>query len=519
MTEQVLQVVTESLGGLPLARRAIAGDHTAWYVTRPGGREAWHERVTATRRDGAWYESLGPAFGDRPMARERLARCAAASGVVVTTGQQPGLFGGPIYTLSKALSALEFANALEQATGVPVAPVFWAATDDADFAEAASVWLRIAGGAERVSQDQVPTEGIPLAEVPLEGLDGALAALAEACGSAPDAGAYAAVRGAYTPGATVGSAYLTLLRAVLEPLGIAVLDASHPAVQATSRVTLHAALSTAAEVNAALAARERELVAAGYTPQVGSMPDLSLVFGRAEGRKVRVPVSEASGVAVRDGVWSPNVLLRPVVERVILPTVAYLAGPGEVAYFAQVSAVAGALQLPSPLVLPRWSGTVLEPGVRDVLERRGISWRSLETLHGAERDLAVAHTDPRILGTLKAWRAAIATHGAALQSALEGQAQVMDPRVVDGTVRGMQWRADRLERRILAGAKRREAAAMAELAMVRGALFPGGKRQERALSFVPLLAHYGDAVTDAMRRGAARHAEALLRGEAPPVDP
>lgn len=519
MTVPPLQVVTEALGGSPLARAALAGEAGEWYGHRPSGVAEWREHIMSVRGvGGSWLEQLAPAFAASGAAAARLLH-AATSGVVVTTGQQPGLFGGPMYTLSKALSALALADVLQTETGIPVAPVFWAATDDADFAEASSVWLRLAGGARRVSHDQLPTEGIPLADVPLEGCEAALAMLEESCGSAADPTVLAAVRAAYTPGATIGGAYLQLMRTLLEPMGIAVLDASHPAVLAAGRPVMETALRRASDVNQELTAREAALTVRGFSAQVTAMPELSLVFGRVQGRKVRIPVSEALAVAAQGGVWSPNVLLRPLVERAILPTAGYLAGPGEVAYFAQVSAVADAIGAPRPRVLPRWSGTVLEPAVLDLLARRGIAWRDLEAPHGAEAQIAAAATDPRILAQLDAWRGGIAKHGAELQALLGLQPDVLDARVVDGSVRAMQWRADRLQRRILAGAKRREAGAMHDVETLRGALFPGGKRQERALSFAPMMAQHGPVVVAAMREAATRHAMALVQGEAIPRDP
>lgn len=510
-----LQVITESLGGSPLARRGMAGELGAWFATRPANADAWRARVLATARPGDWANDLAPAISPAGVLPARLRETAAAGGVVVTTGQQPGLFGGPVYTLAKALSALELADALQRATGRPVAPVFWAATDDADFAEASRVWCRTTDGAVELVQRQLPTEGIPMADVPLEGIEESLALLLEACGSSAD-GAYArAVRDAYRAGATVGGAYLALLRAILEPLGIAVLDASHPAVRSRSRGYLEQALRHGSEVNAALRAREAEIVGAGLEPQVAALPDLTLVFTRVAGRKVRVPVSESLAVATdAAAVLSPNVLLRPALERQLLPTVAYVAGPGEFAYFAQVSAVATSLGWEVPLAVPRWSCTVVEPAVARLSDRCGVSWRDLAVPHAAERRIAEGAMSPEARDALVALRATLDEAGATLRARLAKAAVVLDPRVIEGTMRQMTWRVDRLERRLLAGVKRREATLMSDLARARGAVFPGGARQERALSFVPMLAVHGEPLLAAMRSGARAHAAAILDGHA-----
>ena len=133
------------------ARALLDGTLPAtWSAPRPATAAAWRERALAGRtaplgRDWGW--TLREAFASSGPAAARLARVSEGQGVVVTTGQQPGLFGGPLYTLVKALSALALADAIERATGVPAAPVFWAATDDTDFAEGASVALPTADGA------------------------------------------------------------------------------------------------------------------------------------------------------------------------------------------------------------------------------------------------------------------------------------------------------------------------------------------------------------------------------------
>jgi uncharacterized protein YllA (UPF0747 family) len=497
----------------------MAGQLGPWFVERPAFAAAWRERVDRTARADDWATILTPALSNAGILPDRLRQVVAAGGVVVTTGQQPGLFGGPLYTLAKALSALELADAIQAATGRPVAPVFWAATDDADFAEATQVWCRTSSGAEKLVQRQPATDGIPMAEVPLEGASDALAALLDACGSSADASIPRLVQRTYGDGATIGSAYVGLLRGLLEPLGIAVLDASHPGVRAATAPHIVEALQRAADIGAALAAREGEILAGGFRPQVPAMPDLSLVFTRFAERKVRVPLSEARAVALdANARLSPNVLLRPAVERRILPTVAYVAGPGEFSYFAQVTAVASVLGWEAPLAVPRWSGTILEPAVAELVRRCGVEWGDLADPHAAERAVAVAAAPARVLEMIEGMRAAVLATGASVKASLSETSAALDPRVVDGTVRSMTWRVDRLERRLLAGVKRRDVERMHDLAIARGALFPGGDRQERAHSFIPLLAVHGAALIDGVRAAARRHAEALVHGRSLPAD-
>lgn len=516
------RIITESLGGGSLARRVVAGDAPSpWYVPRPASPEMWRARADDVRAsvDADWLSRLSLAFGATGVAKERLERVAAAGGVVVTTGQQPGLFGGPIYTWSKAIGALELANAIERDTGIPAAPVFWAATDDADFAEARDTWVAHQGGALRLSMPGPAQEGIPMHEHPLGDVSEALERLAEAAGSTVDPAILDAVRLAYHPRQTVGGAYLTLLRVLLQPLGIAVIDASHPALLQAERPWLERALRRGGEIESALLARSVEMRAAGVEPQVADVEGLSLVFGREDGRKVRVPLRLADAVAATPSErLSPNVLLRPVVERAVLPTIAYVAGPGEIAYFAQVSAVAQALGAASPLVVPRWSCTIVEPHVAELLDARGVQCHDLVDADAVEGRLARRTAPDAVMTALQSLRDRVDHETTALGGVIEAEGGLLPPEVVDGLRRQMTWRAERLERRLVAALKRRDDGMRRDVATLRGALYPGGMRQERALNLLPLLARHGAGVLEAMRMAARRHAEALVHGRTLPVD-
>ena len=204
---------------------------------------------------GGWLNAIAPALDAKGAAGDRLERVAREGGVLVTTGQQPGLFGGPLYTWSKAISALELADALEAATGIPAAPLFWAATDDADYAEASVTWVATRTGLRELRLPPATRENASMAEQPLSDVQPLIDQLGVAAGSVAYDEAMSAVREAYLRSATVGEAYLQLMRRVLEPLGIPVLDASHAAVRRAAQPILTRALREASRVDAASSAK------------------------------------------------------------------------------------------------------------------------------------------------------------------------------------------------------------------------------------------------------------------------
>ena len=507
------RVITRALGGSGLTELAIRGDGAGFFPERPRTVEAWRARMDDVRRQAPtdWLKVLRPALGPDAAAMRRLERVAREGGVVVTTGQQPGLFGGPMYTWSKAISALALADVLEESTGIPTAPVFWGATDDADFAEASVTYVATRAGVRQLRLPAPTRPGATMADTPLGDVGALLDELATAAGSAAYDAPLAAARAAYTESETVGEAYLSLVRQVLAPLGIPVLDASHPSIEAASRPLLGLALRKAAQLDTALRDREVALRAAGYEPQVHHVRDLTPVFEYADGTKRRIPSSRASEVAEKRGLrLGPNVLLRPIVERAMLPTVAYAAGPGELAYFAQVAALASTLEAPAPLAVPRWSATIVEPYVDRILARYGLSIDELRDPQGVLKRLVAQRLPVAITGSLAEMRLAIHRAVDALRAALEGERPLVERRVVEGAEGQLMHRVDRLERRVLAAAKRRESAIAADIDTAHAALYPLGRPQERMLNFIPILAREGPTLLEAMRRAAAAHAAALV---------
>lgn len=508
------RVLIESFGGGPLVRAILQGvTPPEWVVPRPRGVEGWRAQVASVRDQApvGWRETLAPAFAASGEAAARLDRVAAAGGVVVTTGQQPGLFGGPLYTLLKALSALALADRLERETGISAAPVFWAATDDADFAEAAWTGVAEAEGFQRLAIARQGADGVVMAEMPLGEVDAVYARLVLAAGSAPNAALLDAVRAAYAPGATIGGAYVALMRSLLEPLGIAVLDAWHPAVRAAARPTLLAALRGANRVDEALSLRTVAIERAGFRAQVARVARLSLVFESHAGAKLRVPLARAAALAVDDAATlSPNVLLRPIVERQLLPTVAYVGGPGELGYFAQVTAVADALDLPRPLAVPRWSATIVEPTIDRRLGRLGLTVADLLDPHAAERQLGERALPQEARVALEGLRTDISARMVGLRTP-DGESPALVPdRVLEGARLQLEHRVARLERRLRAAAYRRDEALGRDMLAVRAALRPEQQRQERRLSAIPFLARHGDLLVTQLKAGAALHAGTLL---------
>jgi uncharacterized protein YllA (UPF0747 family) len=349
--------------------------------------------------------------------------------------------------------------------------------------------------------------GLPMAFVPVGDLGPQIDELRSAAGSAPYPAVLDSVVRAFSPGATIGSAYVTFMRELLAPLGVAVIDASHPAVREQGHSLLVRALERGGTVESALIARDQELKAEGFSPQVQTVRGRSLVFGAFDGRRARVRIGRIDeAMAAPPSELSPNVLLRPILERTILPTVAYLGGPGEIAYFAQVGAVARALDVEAPLILPRWSGIVVEPRIQKILDRYSLDAQQFSDPHAIESRLARESLPPDVRSGIGELRRVVQDQIATL-AAMDHE--LVSSRVMEGLRRNMLHRVERLERRYAAAVKRRGNVALHDVAAARSSLFPLGVPQERALNGIPLLARYGSDLFDSVMTEVEPHAKSL----------
>lgn len=517
----MIKVLTKEFGGSALVRAALTDTlPEGWYEPTRRNSDEWLSAARKVQKEfegSHWLGSLEGAFtssgGDGQAIPERLRRVADANGIVVTTGQQPGLFGGPMYSWSKALSALALADEIERSTGIPAAPVFWAATDDSDYAEASFTVVAHNSDVHRLQMPSQP-DSASMAHTPLGDVSSLMAVFEQSAGSALNVAPLEAVRESYSPDETVGGAYVKLLRKMMEPMGIAVLDASHESVKVAGAPLLRKALRRADDVRDALEERSKAIESQGdYRVQVRPVKNLSLVFSSRDGERKRIAVNHAQRAAAeeQDEMLSPNVLLRPVMEKSILPTVAYVAGPAEYAYFAQVSSIADVLEVSRPAVVPRWSGMVLEPQVQEILERLELDVDDFQDPHAVESRIAREEIPVEVRAAIEGMRQSLRSHSEAIRN--NSQSIPALGKSVAGFEAQMDHRIGRLERRFAAAVKRSGNSRLHEVAVARASLFPTGVMQERVLNIIPWFARYGSQVMDGMLNAARNHAATLLNSD------
>ena len=346
------------------------------------------------------------AFGAGEPTMESIRRLGDPDCLAVVTGQQVGLFLGPAFTLYKALTAVRLSQSLN-ARGLKTVPVFWLATEDHDLEEVAQTYtlnddyeaVRLHDPGERPAS-QSPVGRVKLTEAisgQLDLLESLLPAGDERTQLLDD------LRTAYQPGVTWSQSFARFLTRLFGNWGVVVLDPLDEAIHRLAAPTFHKVLRQAAELRLLLQARSDDLVKGGYHAQVHVGDESTLLFAEREGNRLPVhsssagtgqfSIGENGSVSLEDLEaeveaqplnFSPNVLLRPVVQDTLLPTIAYVAGPSEVAYLGQAEVLYSALGRPMPAILPRSGFTLIDRRVERWMEKYQVTvndvWQGEEHL-------------------------------------------------------------------------------------------------------------------------------------------
>ena len=433
-----------------------------------------------------------------------------AEGVAVVTGQQTGLFGGPLYTLHKAAAAIVDARALTEETGIPAAPLFWLQEEDHDFDEIASSTVLGADGCPV----QVTVEGLPeqagwpvafrrLGPSVLTALDQVEAALD---GLPHTAEVMGLLRASYTPDSTCSDAFRTVLERLFAPYGLLIVDPMSPALRdAASPVHAHA-FAAAGPLSEALSAQGEALAAAGRPVPVYVRPDAPLSFVHPdglEGPRFRVePEGDGYRLCGAERVVShaemegwprtTSALLRPLLQDSWLPTAAYVGGPGELAYLAQLPPGWEGFDLPVPLVVPRARFVLVETAIQRTLDALELTVADLELGRDALLTrlgrAGAGRPDPDTLfaGITEASRQALEDF-----RPIAAELELGLGKSVDKTLGHLQKNAERLMDRYRKALARDDALTMERLDRVLNALRPGGAPQERVYGFASFAARVG----------------------------
>jgi bacillithiol biosynthesis cysteine-adding enzyme BshC len=436
-------------------------------------------RFSAERRS-ALISALRVQNPDSPS----LERLAQPDTVAVVTGQQVGLFSGPSYTIYKLLHAAKLAEWLT-ASGIPAVPAFWLATEDHDFPEVNHAWVFDAEHRPiklemRRSASAQPVGGVVLSDPPVRELRAALHGLPFGEEVAD------LVEETYRSGSTMGKAFGELLRHLLAKFDVLQVDPMLPEFRELAAPTIRAAVEAAPDLTAGLLARNQELMDAGYHAQVHVEDQTSLVFLLENGKRLTLRRNSreytlngrrfsTEELVDRAASLSPNALLRPVVQDSMLPTVACIGGPAELAYLAQSETIYRAILGRMPVAVPRSGFTILDTHSQKLMDRYGLNLQHF--FHGEEG--AIREAESSVERAIERLRNELTGFDPTLAMALERSG------------RKIQYQLGKVERKTGREALRRHARAARDASSLIGLVFPERTLQERVYSILPFLAKHG----------------------------
>ena len=505
--------------------RRLAADYAYNYASvapffagDPADRAAWADTIARTQAHDRRRADIAAVIAEQqrrrgapPPAVEAGARLADRRTVAVLTGQQAGLFGGPLFTLLKALTALKLAEQVSRDHGVPAVAIFWIDAEDHDWEEVRS--CTVFGYHVTPHTVSLPAhliaEHAPVATVHLD--DSILEVLDELEQTLPATEfrdtLIADLRAAYRPGMGMADAFGRWLEGVLGQRGLIVYDSSDPASKPLASQVFTRELSTAGQTAKLAAAAGSDLVARGYHSQVHTHEDGLALFHLSGGRR---PIRQQDGrfivgeesfapealieqAATHPASFSPNVLLRPIVQDTLFPTICYVAGPNELAYLGQLRGVYAHFGVPMPLMYQRASSTLLDSAALRFLNKYKLPLEALQAQdEAALNDLLKMQIPQAVEDAFAAAAEAIERQMTRLVEAMPA----LDP-TLEGAARStlgrMQHDLQSLHGKMIQAAKRRDETLRRQFVHARNLAFPGGHAQERMIGFVSFLNQYGPA--------------------------
>ncbi|MDQ3009905.1 MAG: bacillithiol biosynthesis cysteine-adding enzyme BshC [Acidobacteriota bacterium] len=446
-----------------------------------------------------------------------IERLRQSDSVVIITGQQAGLFTGPLYTIFKALTAIKLAEHL-RTQGVNAVPMFWIAAEDHDFQEVNHTRLVNREGqlATITYTACSPKEGKPVGHVRLadgisENIDQLIAALPESefvPRLAED------LRDSYQAGAGFADAFAKMIMKLFSQYGVVLINPLDDRFKHVSGEIYSRAMSNLPEFANRLVAASAQLETAGYHSQVYTSQEAVPLFMLDEGRRTAMVRREDGRFYLKGGeksfaademlstvlrcpnCFSPNVTLRPIVQDFLLPTLAYIGGPAEIAYFAQLRPNYSLLNRVEPVVLPRATFTLIEKRHAKTMAKYGIEFKDLfEGQESVLRKVVEQSLDNDSVRAFDETEKVIEEQLEKLRASLIA----VDPTLGDALKGGREkilYQLSNLRTRFIHNRGKRDETSQQQIERLFAVLYPNKNLQEREINVAYFLARYGYDLID-----------------------
>jgi uncharacterized protein YllA (UPF0747 family) len=395
----------------------------------------------------------------------------------IITGQQIGLLTGPMYTLWKALSAIKMARDVERQSGKPSVPVFWMASEDHNWHEVMNFGL-LKGDFELIKfslkdhffMKREPTGQIPVNHAEVRKI--LLRAIREI--NIPD------VSNFYSNG-TLTDGFARTLVWLLKDFPIVMLDPSDAKLKQLASPFFEKFFTKSSELQNLLENQNEVLRSRNYPTQVKMEEDQLPLFLIDGGERNQC---KKNGIPPNTPVekLSPSALLRPIFQDYLLPTAAYIGGPAEIAYFAQMHSWYEALGVEQPPVLPRASVTLLPAATVRFLQSSDLTPEEIYLAEDTLADVLIQHTG---LDQIRTSVRALAATAEEKIKIIQAEAEKVDPTLAKAIATAgskIQFQTKKIEHKALLAVKRKNLELLNKIRKAKNVIYPDEKLQERYLN-------------------------------------
>ncbi len=436
--------------------------------------------------------------------KNQLDKFSKEDSIVIVTGQQLGVYGGPLFTVYKTITTILLARKWEKELNKQVVPVFWLADEDHDFEEIASIGIPDYDAFKSISLRQ-EGNGHPVSDQEIKSTINEF--FEEVKKELPETdfseALFSELKTFYKEGKTHVQAFAQLMNSWFAEEGLLIVGSNFTPIKRIVANVFATSIQKADEINSALESKSLEIESEFHRQVIVGGSNLfyiDSVHGRLKLDKSNddwrvgdLTISDEKLVSMIEANpqrFSPNVFLRPIIQDVLLPTLGYVAGPGELSYYGQMKQLYPVFGLEMPVIFPRLSATLIESGIERIMEKLPFEMCSYNQ---RIEDLEAAYVDQTnskdIEGVFSAWKDSINK----LSEKPNQFIKEIDP-TLEGTagkvVAGFENEIDKLKGKVYRSIKQQEHTQLSRIAKIKSQLFPNGL-QERSVSPVYFMNKYG----------------------------
>ncbi|MEQ9090581.1 MAG: bacillithiol biosynthesis cysteine-adding enzyme BshC [Balneola sp.] len=441
---------------------------------------------------------------------EQLEKLADSDSLAIVTGQQLGIYGGPVFTIYKTISTILLTKEWEKKLSRPVVPVFWLADEDHDFDEIA--WFGIPGNDEFIKLDySAQPNGKLVSDITIQdGIEGLKRSIkSEMFDTDFTENLWDLFDRCFKRGVTFRKAFALMMDELFGKHGLLIVGSNYEPIKKIVTDTLKKSVTHTSDINNSLEDQSGKLETNFHRQVV--LGDSNLFYIDNDEQRLKLDHAEGKWnagdnswseqellelIESKPGKFSPNVFLRPVIQDQLLPTLGYVAGPGEVAYYGQMKELYPHFDLEMPVIFPRFSATLIESGIDRILEKIPFEFhRYGERIEDLEKEYVKISETTDVEALFKNWKDSIQSTSTGPKDVIKKIDGSLDG-LVGKTVSGFGTELDKLKGRVYRSIKQQEETQLQRIRKIKAQLYPDNGLQERMVSFMYFMNKYGVDVWD-----------------------